>query len=85
MVTRWLARKQRRRPKLSRRLHRGNLQVGPPRHFVAMVMQLLMVISAKWHSKHFVSKLLGNIHLMQIRSHISKHVRIGILNDVRID
>src|SRR5439155_20558176 len=48
-VTCWICLKQGRRPKLSDHFDRGNLQVGPPRHFVAMAMQLMMVLTAEWH------------------------------------
>ena len=48
--------KQGRRPKLSCRFDRGNLQVGPPRHFVALAMQLMMVVAAERHGE-FVANL----------------------------
>src|SRR6266403_3963044 len=48
-LTRRISLKQGRRPKLSCHFERGNLQVGPPRHFVAMAMQLMMVLAAQRH------------------------------------
>src|SRR5437870_4237517 len=50
-VTRWVRLKQGRRPKLSRRFHRGNLQVDPPSHFVAMAMQFMMVLATERHGE----------------------------------
>src|SRR6266478_2740794 len=54
--TQWICPKQGRRPKLSRRFQRGNLQVGPPRHFVAMAVQVVMVLAAQRHGE-FVADL----------------------------
>src|SRR5882762_3508379 len=50
-VTCWIRLKQGRRPKLSGRFDRGNLQVDPPRHFVAVAMQLMMVLAAQRHGE----------------------------------
>src|SRR6266404_4537374 len=50
-VIRWVRLKQGRRPKLSRCFERSNLQVGPPSHFVAMAMQLMMVLATERHGE----------------------------------
>ena len=36
---------------LSCRFKRGNLQVGPPCHFVAVTVQFIVVLAAKRHSE----------------------------------
>ena len=51
VFTRWICLKQGRRPKSSRGFHRGNPQVGPPSHFIAMAMQLMMVLAAEKATK----------------------------------
>jgi hypothetical protein len=38
-------------PQVLRHLNRRDLNVGPPGGFVAMAMQLLMMVTAKRHSK----------------------------------
>src|SRR5260370_37867178 len=55
-LTRWVSLKRVRRPKLASHLQRGNLQVGPPCPFVAMAMQILMVLAAQRH-REFVADL----------------------------
>ena len=67
----WLCLKQGRRPELPCRLERGNLQIGPPRHFVAVTMQLMMMVTAERH-REFVADLasegsgLGEFQMMGI-------------------
>jgi hypothetical protein len=41
--------KQGRRPKLLCRFHRRDLQLSPPRLFVAMAVQIIMVLAAQRH------------------------------------
>ena len=43
-------------PKLLCRLYRCNLNVCPPRDFIAMAMQVAMMFPAQWHSE-FVADL----------------------------
>ena len=55
-LARWIHLKRGRLPKLSCRFQRGNLQIGPPRHFVAVTVQLIMVLAAERHGE-FVADL----------------------------
>ena len=55
-LARWVHLKRGRLPKLSCRFQRGNLQIGPPRHFVAVAVQLIMVLAAERHGE-FVADL----------------------------
>src|ERR1700730_18953902 len=43
-------------PKLSCRFERGNPQIGPPSHFVAAAVQVMMVLAAERHGE-FVADL----------------------------
>jgi hypothetical protein len=55
-LARWVHLKHGRLPKLSCRFKRGNLQIGPPSHFVTAAVQLVVVLAAERHGE-FVADL----------------------------
>ena len=63
--------KQRHLPEVLCHLDRRNLNIGPPRHFVAMAVQFPMMFTAEWHGK-FVADLASE------RSRLGKFEMMGI-------
>ena len=43
-------------PEISRHLDRRNLKIGPPSEFIAVAMQVSVMVAAQWHGE-FVTDL----------------------------